>query len=80
MAGRVKLTDAQVDALGWLNHDGSYRTWGGKDCGHPAIAALEALVRKDFATKKGGDGFPARYAVTPTGRRHHANRASGKGE
>lgn len=66
MPDRVKLTEAQRDALGWLHHDGSERDWGGKDCGHPAIAALDAIVRKGFARKSGGNGCTPRYSLKIT--------------
>lgn len=80
MAGKVKLTGAQRDSLNWLHHDGSERPWGGKDCGHPAIAALDAIVRRGFAKKSGGNGCTPRYAMTITKDERRALLASRRGD
>lgn len=81
MSGKVKLTEPQRDALGWLHHDGSPHLWSGRDAGHPSIAALDALVRRGLARKRGGDGFPVYYAMIITDNERRAHLASsGKGD
>jgi hypothetical protein len=80
MPDRVKLTAAMRDALGWLYPDGSYHLWSGRDAGHPSIAALDALVKRGIARKRGGDGFPVHYAITITNDERRSLLASDAGD
>lgn len=60
----MKLSQKQKYALAWLHHDQSWRTWVTMHvAGTPAISTLESLVRKGLALKRGGNGWPAKYAM-----------------
>lgn len=64
----ARLTETQRDGLEWLYHDGSFRSWASIVPCTPPISSMQALVRKGFALKEGGNGCTPRYAITPAGR------------
>lgn len=64
----MKLTEAQRDAWRWTYGDGSYRPWHGVVAGSPPMATLMSLVRQNFLSKRGGNGWPSSFARTDAGR------------
>jgi len=67
------LTEHQRAALLWIYKKGG-RSWMGSTDGlnDPSPAALTALVRKGLVKKRGGDGWPAHYELTPAGEQARA--------
>lgn len=62
----AKLTGAQTAAWAWTYSSGA-RRWHGTLTGAPPMAALMALVRRGYLTKRGGDGWPAVFERTEAG-------------